>query len=131
MLGIDFNYQFIDWRHDPTEDEAFHHLGTLSATILSPSITIGFSDWWNISISQVIGKRYMTWGVDVPSKHHETEGSESSRANAIGGYLGDSKIIVRYLHLNAGRGTGSRLFFGGGLIIPSGNTLVSDPFIPG
>jgi len=130
MIGANFNYQFIDWQHDPIPDEdyAFHHLGTLSSMVLSPSITIGLTDWWNISLSQVIGQRYMTWGGEQDSKHHETETSGNDRANAIGGYLGDSKIIVRYLLLNAGRGSGARLFLGGGLIIPSGNSLISDPF---
>ena len=39
MLGADYNYQFIDWQHDPTPDEKFHHLGTLSASILSVGMT--------------------------------------------------------------------------------------------
>ena len=64
MLGADFNYQFIDWQHAPVHDEnnAFHHLGTLSALVFSPSITVGLTDWWNISFRQVLGKRYMNWG---------------------------------------------------------------------
>ena len=117
MLGANFNYQFIDWQHDPTPDEEFHHLGTLSALVLSPSISIGLTDWWNISFSQIWGKRYMTWGPDTTSKHHRDEGSESNFDNANGGYLGDSKIMVRYLLLNAGKGTGVRLFFGGVMVI--------------
>tara|TARA_B100000315_G_C14258444_1_gene443009 strand:- start:28 stop:651 length:624 start_codon:yes stop_codon:yes gene_type:complete len=36
--------------------------------------------------------------------------------------------MLRYLLLNAGSGPGVRLFFGGGFVIPSGNTLTSDPF---
>lgn len=128
MLGANFNYQFIDWRHDPTPDEEFHHLGTLSALVLSPGITVGLTDWWNISFSQILGNRYMTWGADTTSKHHRDEGSETNFYNAIGGYLGDSRILVRYLLLNAGRGPGARLFFGGGLVIPSDNSLTSSPF---
>ena len=128
MLGANFNYQFIDWRHDPTPDEEFHHLGTLSALVLSPGITVGLTDWWNISFSQILGNRYMTWGADTTSKHHRDEGSETNFDNAIGGYLGDSRILVRYLLLNAGRGPGARLFFGGGLVIPSDNSLTSSPF---
>ena len=107
---LDLNYQFIDWQHDPTLDEEFHHLGTLSATVLSPSITVGLTDWWNISLSQVLGKRYMVWGADTTSKHHRNEGSETNFNNAIGGYLGDSRILVRYLLLNAGRGPGPRCY---------------------
>ena len=128
MIATNINYQFIDWQHDPTSDEEFHHLGTLSAYILSPSITVGLTDWWNISLSQILGNRYMSWGADTTSKHHRDEGSESTKYNANGGYLGDSRVIVRYLRFNAGIGSGTRLFFGGGLVIPSANTLKSDPF---
>ena len=128
MLGVDFNYQFIDWQHDPTPDEEFHHLGTLTALVSSPNITVGLNDWWNFSIIQMLGNRYMTWGADTTSKHHRDEGSESNFTNAIGGYLGDTKVMVRYLLFNAGRGPGVRLFLGGGMAIPSENTLTSDPF---
>ena len=131
MVGANFNYQFIDWRHDPIADEDFHHLGTLSAVVISPSITIGITDWWNISLSQVLGNRYMIWDADDVSKHHRDEGSESNFDNAIGGYLGDTRIMLRYLALNAGKGPGPRLFVGGGLVAPSKNTLTSDPFFLG
>ena len=128
MVGANFNYQFIDWQHGDI-GEGFDHLGTLSATIFSPNITIGLTDWWNITFSQVLGKRYMTWEVDDNvTIHHRDEGSESDFDNAIGGYLGDSRILVRFLALNAGMGPGSRLFIGGGVGIPSKNTLTSDPF---
>jgi len=127
---MDFNYQYIDWEHDPIIDENynFHHLGTLSATILSPSIMVGLTDWWNISFRQVLGKRYMSWESDSTSKHHRDEGSDSDYENAVGGYLGDSKLMIRYLLMNAGKGPGVRLFFGGGVIIPSKNVLKSSPF---
>ena len=128
MVGANFNYQFIDWAHSAIPGEAFDHQGTLSAIIFTPNITIGLTDWWNITFSQVIGKRYMTWGVTETSDHHRDEGSESDFDNAIGGYLGNSRILVRFLALNAGRGPGSRLFIGGGVGLPSKNTLTSDPF---
>ena len=128
MLGANFNYQFIDWAHDEVDNEGFDHTGTLSATVFTPNITIGITDWWNITFSQVIGRRYMTWGVDRITPHHRDEGSESNFDNATGGYLGDSRILVRFLALNAGRGPGLRLFIGGGVGIPSKNTLTSDPF---
>jgi len=97
MVGANFNYQFIDWEHGDI-GEGFDHEGTLSATIFSPNITIGLTDWWNITFSQVIGRRYMTWGVDSVSIHHRDEGTESNFDNAIGGYLGDSRILLRLLH---------------------------------
>ena len=127
MVGANFNYQYIDWKHGDI-GEGFDHAGTLNATIFTPNITIGLTDWWNITFSQVIGKRYMTWGVTETSVHHRDEGSQGDFDNAIGGYLGDSRILLRFLVLNAGRGTGLRLFIGGGVGIPSKNTLTSDPF---
>jgi hypothetical protein len=128
MVGANFNYQFIDWQHGDI-GEGFDHLGTLSATVFTPNITLGLTDWWNITFSQVLGRRYMTW--EVPNEttiHHRDEGSESGFDNAIGGYLGDSRIIARFLALNAGKGPGLRLFLGGGIGIPSKNSLISDPF---
>ena len=127
MVGANFNYQYINWEHGDI-GEGFKHKGTLSATIITPNITIGLTDWWNITFSQVLGKRYMTWEVAETSDHHRDEGSESDFDNAIGGYLGDSRILVRFLALNAGKGPGLRLFIGGGVGIPSKNTLTADPF---
>jgi hypothetical protein len=128
MVGANFNYQFIDWQHGDI-GEGFDHLGTLSATVFTPNITLGLTDWWNITYSQVMGRRYMTW--EVPNEttiHHRDEGSESGFDNAIGGYLGDSRIMLRFLALNAGKGPGLRVFLGGGIGIPSKNSLISDPF---
>ena len=138
MVGANFNYQFIDWGHDkiPNSGEEFDHLGTLSAKVFTPNITIGITDWWNITFSQVFGKRVMTWDVkDSTTIHHRDEGSDTDFINNIsdiqanGGLLGDSRIMLRFLALNAGKGPGLRLFLGGGLGIPSKNTLTSSPFI--
>ena len=135
MVGADINYQFIDWEHpkidgelDQNEEEVGDHLGTLTAYVVNPSITIGLSDYWNFTYSQVIGKRHMTWENDRETIHHRDESSDSNFKNAIGGLLGDSRLMFRYLALNAGSESGKRLFFGGGLVIPSKNTLTSDPF---
>ena len=138
MVGANFNYQFIDWGHDkiPNSGEEFDHLGTLSAKVFTPNITIGITDWWNITFSQVFGKRVMTWDVkDNTTIHHRDEGSDTDFINNIGdiqangGLLGDSRIMLRFLALNAGKGPGLRLFLGGGIGIPSKNTLTSSPFI--
>ena len=130
MVGANFNYQFIDWAHDEIDNEGFNHAGTLSATVFTPNITIGITDWWNITFSQVIGRRYMTWGVDRITPHHQDQdGSDSDFDNAIGGILGDSRIMLRFLALNAGKGPGSRLFLGGGIGIPSKNQLKMSPFL--
>ena len=129
MVGANFNYQFIDWAHDEVDNEGFDHAGTLSATVFTPNITIGITDWWNITFSQVMGRRYMTWGVDRITPHHRDEGSDSDFDNAVGGLLGDSRLMLRFLALNAGKGSGLRLFLGGGIGIPSKNTLTSSPFV--
>ena len=130
MVGANFNYQFIDWAHDKITDEDFKHKGTLSATIFTPNITVGLNDWWNITFSQVIGRRVMTWGVKDTSIHHRPEGSNTNFKNAVGGLLGDSRFMLRFLALNAGKGPGLRLFLGGGIGIPSKNSLTSSPFLP-
>ena len=62
MVGANFNYQYINWEHGDI-GEGFKHKGTLSATIITPNITIGLTDWCNITFSQVIGSRSMTWGM--------------------------------------------------------------------
>ena len=130
MVGANFNYQFIDWAHDEIDNEGFDHAGTLSATIFTPNITIGITDWWNITFSQVMGRRYMTWGVDRITPHHRDEGSDSDfENNAVGGILGNSRIMLRFLALNAGEGPGFRLFLGGGIGIPSKNQLTKSPFL--
>ena len=130
MVGANFNYQFIDWSHDKIAGEDFEHKGTLSATIFTPNITVGLNDWWNITFSQVLGRRVMTWGVNDSSIHHRLEGSDTNFQNAVGGLLGDSRLMLRFLALNAGSGPGLRLFLGGGIGIPSKNTLTSSPFLP-
>ena len=130
MVGANFNYQFIDWAHDEVDNEGFNHAGTLSANVFTPNITIGITDWWNITFSQVIGRLYMTWGVDRITPHHRDEGSDRDfDNNAVGGILGDSRIMLRFLALNAGKGPGLRLFLGGGIGIPSKNQLTKSPFL--
>ena len=138
MVGANFNYQYTNWRHDKIQgsSEEFDHLGTLSAKVFTPNITIGITDWWNITFSQVFGRRVMTWDVkDNTTIHHRDEGSDTDFINnngdiqANGGLLGDSRIMLRFLALNAGKGPGLRLFLGGGIGIPSKNTLTSSPFI--
>ena len=70
----------------------------------------------------------MGWDGDTTTIHHRDEESHSDFANAVGGYWGDFKVLFRYLLQNDGQGAGKRFFLGWGLIIPSKNTLTSDPF---
>jgi hypothetical protein len=130
MFGLDNSNQYIDWWHEalPGAGEGFDHEGTLTSVVLSPAITIGLSNYWNFTIGQSIGNRTMTWDGDTTTIHHRDEGTDDDYINAIGGYLGDTKLMLRYLVFNDGQGPGRRLFFGGGFILPSKNTLSSDPF---
>ena len=130
MLSLDNVNQHIDWWHEavPGSGETFDHEGTLTSLILSPTLTVGLSNYWNITISQQIGSRIMTWGGDTTTIHHRNENSLSDFTNAFGGLLGDTQMLFRYLIYNDGKGSGKRLFLGGGIIIPSKNTITKDPF---
>ena len=130
MFSIDNSNQYIDWWHEalPGSGENFAHKGTLSSIIFSPSLTIGLSNYWNMTITQNLGNRIMTWGGDTTTIHHRDEGSHTNFKNAIGGVLGDTRLLFRYLIHNDGKGAGKRLFIGSGFVIPSKNTLSSDPF---
>ena len=130
MFSLDNANQHINWWHEalPESNEGFNHSGTLTSFMISPSITMGLSNYWNITITQVLGNRAMTWGGEKESIHHRNESSVSNFINAKGGVLGDTRFIFRYLFYNDGSGAGQRLFVGSGLIVPSKNTLTSDPF---
>jgi hypothetical protein len=130
MFGLDNATQYIDWWHEalPGPGEGFEHEGTLTSFTSTPTVTIGLSNYWNMTLGQTIGQRTMTWTGDTTTIHHRTEGTDSDFLNALGGYIGDTKIMFRYLILNDGQGSGKRWFLGGGLVIPSKNSLTSDPF---
>ena len=130
MFNLDNANQHIDWWHEalPGSGESFDHSGTLTSTMLSPALTIGLSNYWNMTISQTLGNRVMTWDGDSTTIHHRNESSLSNFVNAAGGILGDTRVLFRYLLFNDGQGAGKRVFFGGGFVLPSKNTLTSDPF---
>jgi len=130
MFSLDNANQHIDWWHEavPGSGEGFDHEGTLTTVMLSPAMTIGLSNYWNMTITQVLGNRIMTWDGDTTTVHHRDENSLSDFINATGGLLGDTRLTFRYLLYNDGQGSGRRLFFGGGLVFPSKNTITSDPF---
>lgn len=130
MFGLDNMNQYIDWWHEalPGSGEDFDHEGTLTSIILSPTLTIGLSNYWNFTLGQSIGSRIMTWDGDTTTIHHRDEGTYSNFKNAEGGIMGDTRLMFRYLIFNDGQGAGKRWFLGGGFVIPSKNTLTSDPF---
>ncbi|MBI87073.1 MAG: hypothetical protein CMG63_03225 [Candidatus Marinimicrobia bacterium] len=130
MFGFDNSNEHVDWWHErvPNSGEAYDHKGVMLSNIFTPSITIGISNYINISIAQILGHRHMFWGRKESSIHHRSEGTGGDFINAVGGIAGDSKIMIRYLLTNTGKGFGSRIFVGGGAAFPSKNTLTSDPF---
>ena len=130
MFAVDNINQYVDWWHSaiPGPSEGFDHEGTLISTIIVPKVTIGLSNYWNLTLSQSLGNRYMNWNGDTTTIHHRDEGTSTDFFNAIGGYFGDTQIIARYLLFNDGAGVGKRFFIGSGLKIPSGATLTSDPY---
>ncbi len=130
MFGLDNAIQYIDWWHEalPGSGEGFDHEGTLTSITSTPTFTIGLSNYWNMTLGTTLGQRTMAWNGDTTTIHHRDEGTSTDFINAVGGYLGDTKLMFRYLVFNDGQGAGKRLFMGGGFILPSKNSLSSDPF---
>ena len=127
--GIQLQSSIIDWWHDPIDsNEPFKHSGKLNTVLINPKIIYGLSNNINLALSTQIGIRSMVWDQKGSSIHHRTETTLESFSNAQPGWLGDSKIILRYLAKNDGMGEGLRAIFGGGLSIPSSSVLTSDPF---
>ena len=132
MGSLDGAYEIIDWSHSPVSNENYWHYGSLYSYVLNPALTIGLSDYFNLTISQTIGTRIMNYeevdGVN-PTPHHRDEGTHTDFLNqANGGILGDTRLLFRYLVLNDGM-RGNRLFIGTGLTIPSQSRLTKSPFI--
>ncbi|OUV42972.1 MAG: hypothetical protein CBC68_02120 [Candidatus Marinimicrobia bacterium TMED108] len=127
--GVQVQTSIIDWWHDPIEsNEPYKHSGKLNTVLVRPSLIYGVSNKINLALSTQIGVRSMVWDQNSSSIHHRTETTLDGFNNANPGWLGDSKIILRYLAKNDGMGEGLRVILGGGLSVPSNNVLTSDPF---
>jgi len=124
--SVNYSYDYTDWWHDDI-GEGFAHSGLLYSHIMTPSLSIGLSDYFNMTISKTLGIRTMDYKGDNYTPHHRDEHSSSSFINAIGGLLGDTRFMLRYLVLNDGR-IGNHLFAGIGFVIPSKNRLTKNPF---
>ena len=127
-LSFENASQYIDWQHGAIPGENFIHEGSLSSFFLRPGAIYGLTNKLNVYLNTTIGIRTMGWFTDNHSVHHRSENTSSDFDNAIGGLLGDSKIILRYLWKNTGAGDGYRIIFGNGLTIPSKNMLTINPF---
>ena len=158
MAFGNFAYHYIDWWHAPIPDEfidlndngvqdlgeEFNHPGLFKNKSVNLGFTIGLNDYWNVTLSQLIGERCMEWQGPVDDEgqsltvHHRTECSSSDffdnenfevpKQIAFGGILGDTRINFRYLLFNQLKGPGSRLFLGLGLDIPSSNVITESPW---
>jgi len=130
MLSGNYNYQYMDWSHSEILGENFKHKGNLVTHLMTPTMTIGLSDYLNISYQQAIGIRAMDWGRDEVSGHHRTEDSLSDFLDqAEGSLFGDARINLKYLLTNTGLQSGSRIFLGMGLTVPSKSVLKENPFL--
>ena len=127
-LSLENSHQYIDWWHEAIPGEDFEHEGSILTTVFRPGAIYGISNNINLYLTTTFGVRSMEWFGDNVSLHHRDEHSAEDFDNAIGGLLGDSKIIFRYLLKNAGAGDGFRIIIGSGLTIPSKNTLTINPF---
>ena len=94
------------------------HEGSLNSNIGEMNFNYGLSENWNIETSLNFGIR----GMDFIGKENDHHRDESK----IG--LGDIRLTLRYLSSNISFGPGTRLFFGGGVVIPSDNTVKKNPF---
>ena len=60
MVSGNYNYQFIDWSHDKIlnseddgpEGDKHAHVGTMSTHLITPTITLGLSDYLNNTTTQ-------------------------------------------------------------------------------
>ncbi|HCN23837.1 MAG TPA: hypothetical protein DIS65_00510 [Candidatus Marinimicrobia bacterium] len=119
LVGSNFSSQFINWRHGPLPDDTTGaHDGNLNSNIGDFSLNYGLSENWNIETTMSFGIRGMDY-FGRKTDHHRDESKTG---------LGDIGLTLRYISSNISFGPGTRLFFGGGVIIPSNNTVKKNPF---
>ena len=119
LVGSNFSSQFINWGHGPLPDDTTGaHDGNLNSNIGDFSLNYGLSENWNIETTMSFGIRGMDY-FGRKTDHHRDESKTG---------LGDIGLTLRYISSNIAFGPGTRLFFGGGVIIPSNNTVKINPF---
>ena len=119
LIGSNFSSQFINWGHGPLPDDTTGaHDGNLNSNIGDFSLNYGLSENWNIETTMSFGIRGMDY-FGRKTDHHRDESKTG---------LGDIGLTLRYISSNISFGPGTRLFFGGGVIIPSNNTVKKNPF---
>ena len=119
LIGSNFSSQFINWGHGPLPDDTTGaHDGNLNSNIGDFSLNYGLSENWNIETTMSFGIREMDY-FGRKTDHHRDESKTG---------LGDIGLTLRYISSNISFGPGTRLFFGGGVIIQSNNTVKKNPF---
>ena len=75
MFGFDNSNEYIDWWHDvlPGSQEDFDHEGRMVSGIFTPNLTVGLSNYINISFSQTIGFRNLIWDCLIFASEHKAE----------------------------------------------------------
>ena len=90
MGSIDGAWDNLDWSHGDI-GEGYPHSGVLSSYVISPALTFGLSDYFNLTISRAIGTRVMDYnevpGIAEQTTHHRDEGTDSNFSNANGGWF--------------------------------------------
>ena len=117
LVGNNFSSQFIDWGHGALDTTGAHE-GSLNSNIGEMNFNYGLSENWNIEANLSFGIRGMDF-IGKENNHHRDESKTG---------LGDIRLTLRYLSSNISFGPGTRLFFGGGGVIPSDNTVKKNPF---
>ena len=73
MITADYSFQNIDWWHGQiSENEPFDHVGDLQTSMLNLRFSVGFNDYWDMTIEQPLIYRCMGWHVDNDSEHHRS-----------------------------------------------------------
>ena len=113
--------QNIEWWHSELEASGDDHEGNLNSSLAEVNATYGISGNWNLSVDVMTGIRSMDFYRDA-NIHHRDENKKG---------MGDTRITLRYLVENTTFGPGQRIFIGGGLVLPSSNSLTENPFALG
>ena len=113
--------QNIEWWHSELKAYGGDHEGNLNSSLAEVNATYGISDNWNLSVDVMTGIRSMDFYRDA-NIHHRDENKKG---------MGDTRITLRHLVENTTFGPGQRIFIGGGLVLPSSNSLTENPFVLG
>ena len=113
--------QNIEWWHSELKAYGGDHKGNLNSSLAEVNATYGISDNWNLSVDVMTGIRSMDFYRDA-NIHHRDENKKG---------MGDTRITLRHLVENTTFGPGQRIFIGGGLVLPSSNSLTENPFALG